>query len=78
MNEQLQQQLDKLKERAEWHQSMADDYETSDEPHAHGAACYHRETAQRYWMEYGRMTARIETAKEWGEDMVFLPGRVLL
>jgi hypothetical protein len=74
----MREQLDKLKERAEWHESMADGYQASEEPHAQGAACYHWEKAQQCWMEYGRLVARIETAEEWGKDIVLLPGRVMI
>lgn len=73
----MNEQMKRLKKMAEWHQSMADDYKFMDEPHAMGATEYHMEQAQKYWYRFGRLQAELETMKEWGEEMVLLPGRVL-
>ncbi|MED0736269.1 hypothetical protein [Aneurinibacillus thermoaerophilus] len=74
----MKQQLERIKERAEWHQSKADDYRDVEEIYGMGAAQYHWEMAQRYWMEYGRLVAQMETAEKWGQEVILLPGRVLL
>jgi hypothetical protein len=77
LKEQLQQQLDKLKERAEWHESEASRYSNDDSSYAQGAAQYHFERAQAVWHEYGRLKAYIETTERWGTDTTVLLGKVL-
>lgn len=73
----MNKQLRRLKKMAEWHQSMADDLQFIEEPHAMGQVEYHLEKARKYWHRYGWLLAEIETVKEWGEELALLPGKVL-
>lgn len=78
MIEQIQQRMDKLKERAEWHEATADDHASMETPFGLAAAQRHREYAQRCWDEYGCLMAELETLEEWTEERtVILRGRVM-
>ncbi|MED0672674.1 hypothetical protein P4S95_21125 [Aneurinibacillus aneurinilyticus] len=74
----MNEQMERLKERAEWHESMADDHASMETPFGLAAAQRHREMAQDCWTKYGRMMAEVETFDEWTkEQLVILKGVVL-
>ncbi|MED0670590.1 hypothetical protein P4S95_10295 [Aneurinibacillus aneurinilyticus] len=73
----MNEQLERLKEIAEWHESKADDLRCLDESHAIGQYEYHTFQAKKYWYRYGWLLGEIETMKEFGEEMILLPGRAL-
>ncbi|BAU27600.1 hypothetical protein DFP93_102152 [Aneurinibacillus soli] len=74
MTKQLQQRMDKLKERAE----TADDHAVMETAYGLAAAQRHREHAQQCWTEYGCLMADLETFEEWTEERtVILKGRVM-
>jgi hypothetical protein len=74
----MKEQMDKLKERAEWHESMADDHASMETPFGLAAAQRHRELAQECWNKYGRILAELETFEEWTrEQIVILKGVAL-
>lgn len=73
----MNEQMELLKERAEWHQEEFGKYQNDDSPYAQGAAQYHLEKAQEAWNDYGRLKAYVETTERWNKDVISLPGRAL-
>jgi hypothetical protein len=74
----MNEQMKRLKERAEWHLSMADDYENSELEYGQAAAQRHREMAQECWNQYGRLLAEFDTAEAWNpKEVVYLRGVVV-
>lgn len=74
----MKEQLERIKERAEWHLRMADDYENSELPYGKAAAQQHKEMAHECWNRYGRLLAKLDTAETWGmKEFVHLRGAVL-
>lgn len=70
--------LDRLKEKAEWHEDKAKWYIDTDIPYSNGAAQYHSEQAKTLWNEYGRLVAQLESKKQWnGKGFVVLVGEVI-
>lgn len=64
----MNEQLERLKKMAEWHESKADDLRCLDEPWAIGKYEYHVFEAKKYWYRHGWLSGEIETLKEFGEE----------
>ncbi|GED14958.1 hypothetical protein [Aneurinibacillus migulanus] len=74
----MNEQLYRLKEKACWHQSKADDYANSELEFAQAAAKQHMEFAQECWNQYGQLLAKQETAEAWNpKEITLLKGVVL-
>lgn len=68
-------QLEQIKQKAAWHQERVNWYLEVDVPYSEGAAEYHQAQAKKYWNQYGRMIAELESKNQWaGKKSVVLMG----